>query len=66
LRCILSLIAHAIIVTRNWSVAGSIGGRAARSDTQIQAAHEALGLTTLALADKRAQRCEDQEQDKGC
>jgi hypothetical protein len=33
------LIAHAIIAMRNWSVAGSIGGHAARSDTQIQAAH---------------------------
>jgi hypothetical protein len=39
LRCILSLIAHAIIVMRNWSVAGSIGRHSARSDTQIQAAH---------------------------
>ncbi|MGO9288388.1 MAG: hypothetical protein ACLQIJ_06505 [Polyangia bacterium] len=39
MRCILSLIAHAIIVMRNWSVAGSIDGHAARSDTQIQAAH---------------------------
>jgi hypothetical protein len=33
------LIAHAIIVMRNWSIAGSIDGHAARSDTQIQAAH---------------------------
>jgi hypothetical protein len=34
-----TLIAHAIIVMRNCSVAGSIDGHAARSDTQIQAAH---------------------------
>jgi hypothetical protein len=35
-RCIRSLIAHAIIVMRNWSVAGSIGRHLARSGRLIQ------------------------------